>query len=400
MASRIAAILVLLAVAGCEPATPVQPIGNPAGTEAFAPRLFQASGRTGLSWLESGAGGHALRYALWTGDGWSEARTVATGDDWFANWADVPGVHPLGGGGWLAWWLRKSADTAYAYDVELAVSGDGREWQHTGSPHHDGTPTEHGFVAAFDTNNGFGLLWLDGRNTTAASGNAHHHAGGMSLRYGLFDAAGMQHKEAVLDMLVCDCCQTDAAVLEGGVIAVYRDRADEEIRDIKAARFVDGAWQAPVSVHADGWKIDGCPVNGPAVAASGQKVAVAWFTAAAGEAMVRAALSDDGGRSFSAPLQVSAGEPLGRVDVVWHPDYGALVTWMERRDGRTAVWLRGLDPDRWPGGSVRLVDVAGTRASGFPRVAWLEEDGRLLLAWTEQGPAGRKVLTGTLQLPR
>lgn len=398
MASRIAAVLMLLAVAACEPSTSVELLRNPADAEAFAPRLFQANGRTGLSWLAPTAGGHALRYAVWTGDDWSEAQTIATGDDWFANWADLPGVRPLSNGGWLAWWLQKSGDATYAYDVELAVSDDGCHWQQTGSPHHDGTPTEHGFVAAFDANDGFGLLWLDGRNTIA-SADAHHHGGGMSLRYGLFDAAGGQHEEAVLDTLVCDCCQTDAAMLEDGVIAVYRDRTAEEIRDIKVVRYVGGAWQSPVLVHADGWKIDGCPVNGPAVAADGETVAVAWFTAADGEAMVRAALSDDGGRSFSPPLQISAGEPLGRVDVVWHPGYGALVSWMERRDGRAAVWLRGLDPERWPGGSIRLVDVTGTRASGFPRIAGLE-DGRLLLAWTEQAPAGRQVLTATVKLPR
>ena len=36
---------------------------------------------------------------------------------------------------------------------------------------------------------------------------------------------------------------------------------------------------ATTAVYNDGWKIAACPVNGPAVAANGKRVALAWFTA-------------------------------------------------------------------------------------------------------------------------
>jgi hypothetical protein len=44
-------------------------------------------------------------------------------------------------------------------------------------------------------------------------------------------------------------------------------------------------------VHSDNWKIDACPVNGPAIAATGRRVAVAWFTAANDTARVKLAFS-------------------------------------------------------------------------------------------------------------
>jgi hypothetical protein len=47
-----------------------------------------------------------LRFAERTATGWSEPRTVASGADWFVNWADVPSVIRLANGtlvGWVAW---------------------------------------------------------------------------------------------------------------------------------------------------------------------------------------------------------------------------------------------------------------------------------------------------------
>ena len=37
-----------------------------------------------------------------------------------------------------------------------------------------------------------------------------------------------------LDPKVCDCCQTAAAVTDDGPVVVYRNRSDQELRDISA----------------------------------------------------------------------------------------------------------------------------------------------------------------------
>lgn len=387
---------VFLAACDARTDTAIDPLQTPARDESLAPQLFTANGRISLSWLEVVGEGHALRYATWDDGQWSDARTAARGDDWFANWADIPGVRPLADGRWLAWWLQKSGDATYAYDVQLAVSDDGIEWRPIGSPHNDGTPTEHGFVSAFDNANGFALAWLDGRNTTS-SGEHHGHGGGMTLRYGAFDGSGMQIAQTQLDGLVCDCCQTDAAATPDGAIVVYRNRTEEEIRDIYAIRLIDGEWSEPVRVHADGWKIDGCPVNGPAVAAHGDNVAVAWFAVDDGEPKVQVAFSDDGGRSFAPSVRVDGGRPLGRVDIVLRPESGAWVSWMEAGEGGAQLLLSAVDSNGSMDDSISVAGMSAARAAGFPRMAVLD-DGRLLFAWTEADDAGRHVRTGILKL--
>ena len=81
---------------------------------------------------------------------------------------------------------------------------------------------------------------------------------------------------------------------ECGPVAAYRDRSEAEIRDIAVRRLVGGEWSEPVHVGEDNWEIRGCPVNGPALAARGEDVAIAWFTGAGGTAKVSVAFSADG----------------------------------------------------------------------------------------------------------
>ncbi|MBW3567999.1 MAG: glycoside hydrolase [Proteobacteria bacterium] len=397
---RFAILLAVVFVAGCEreqsTQARVEVLDVAAQAETFAPQLFAVGERVSLSWLERVGDEHALRYSHWQDNRWSAPRTVRKGSDWFANWADLPGVRPLEGGRWMAWWLQKSGDGTYAYDVQLAFSDDGENWQPVGTPHDDGTQTEHGFVTAFELpNNNVALAWLDGRNT-AGGGHEHHGPGGMTLRYGMFDTEGRLVDEAEIDALTCDCCQTDSAVADDAVVLAYRDRTEEEIRDILVTRFVDGDWSEPVRVHADGWKIGGCPVNGPAIAADGENVAVAWFTAPTGKGEVRLAFSEDGGRTFSPAIRVDDGHPQGRVDLVL-ADGRALVSWVEAGESGAEVRLRDVEPGNKSKQSITLVKTDAGRAAGFPRMALLD-DGSLLLTWTATGGAARAMRSARVYL--
>ena len=105
-----------------------------------------------LSWIERSGDLASLKFSERTTSGWSAPRTIASGRDWFVNWADVPSVLRLPSGALVAHWLQKSAPTTYAYDVRLSYStDDGKTWSPSFLPHHDGTPTEHGFVSMFPT---------------------------------------------------------------------------------------------------------------------------------------------------------------------------------------------------------------------------------------------------------
>ena len=76
-------------------------------------------------------------------------------------------------------------------------------------------------------------------------------------------------------------------------------------------RFEGGRWSEPAYPGAEGWTIHACPVNGPALAAEGARVALAWFSMAGERAVVKAAFSGDGGESWSPPVTIDDAEPLG-----------------------------------------------------------------------------------------
>ena len=101
-------------------------------------------------------------------------------------------------------------------------------------------------------------MWIDGRAT-----NPETESGDMSLRASVYDAAGKQLRETVVVPRVCECCSTSVAETSEGVIAAFRNRSATEVRDIYVTRFAEGRWSAPAIVHADGWMINACPINGP-----------------------------------------------------------------------------------------------------------------------------------------
>ncbi|MCA1604144.1 MAG: glycoside hydrolase, partial [Acidobacteria bacterium] len=357
------------------------------------PDLYSThDGRIILSWVEKiDAKHYALRTSMRNDSGWSEARTVAQGENWFVNWADFPSVIALQDGSLAAHWLVKSGTGTYAYNVNIARSKDGgKSWSKPIVPHLDNTQTEHGFVSLIPLPDGrVGAVWLDGRNMKDAKDESEHapSPGSMTLRYAAIDAEGKLSDEAQLDERVCECCQTSAALTSEGAIAVYRDRSQAEVRDIYSVRQGNGTWGAPRPVHADNWEINGCPVNGPSIAADVRRVAVAWFTEAGTQPRVKVAFSDDAGATFGGPLQVDDGEATGRVDALLLPDGSVLVCWMSGTAEGGAIKVRRIRPDGALGPVSVIAETDISRSSGFPRMARLGDE--VHFAWTEFGKPSR-----------
>ena len=187
-----------------------------------------------------------------------------------------------------------------------------------------------------------------------------------------------------VDARTCDCCQTGIALAGSVPVAVYRDRGADGTRDISIVRLADGRWSAPAPVARDGWRIDACPVNGPAVDARGQSVAVAWFTAP-DVPRVRLALSDDGGRTFAPPVEVASGNVVGRVDVVLLEDGRAIVSWLQSAPGGAEIRAQPFRRQGAAGSAVTIAGASVQRASGFPQMVQAADG--LLFAWTDSaGP--------------
>jgi len=377
---------------------------SPAAPGSMSPHLaVTPTGEAVMNWLEPAAdGAYAIRYSVLQGDAWSPPSTLAEDDGWFVNWADFPSVVPITAQHWAAHWLVKRPGGTYSYDIALSTSADGgANWAAPLTPHTDGTPTEHGFVTMFPWSDGVGAVWLDGRNMAPDAGieqqpDGDRKYGGMTLRFARFAHDGEILDEGEIDELVCDCCQTDAAIAAAGPVVVYRDRTADEIRDISVTRHVDGGWTEPITVSDDHWNIPACPVNGPAIAADGERVAVAWYGAPNRESRIKLAWSRDAGRTFSAPILVDDARVTGRVDVVLRPDGTAMISWMGKTgDGVGQVRLRRVTIDGDMGPVHVVAEGEHTRNSGFPQM--VRAGDRLVFAWPEPGDP-RQVRTAISQL--
>ncbi|HVL66551.1 MAG TPA: sialidase family protein [Vicinamibacterales bacterium] len=404
---RLAIPLFTVAAAGLLAASPappnewtldVRPLDSPAVAPSAQPQLTTSKRGILLSWIERQGTTATLKFAERTASGWSEPRTVASGSDWFVNWADVPSVVRLDNGTLAAHWLQKSGPGTYAYDVRLSYStDDGRTWQKSFLPHHDGTQTEHGFATLFDMpGGGMGLVWLDGRAMTGGHGAGDHGGGDMALRFGAFDARWKQVADTPLDLRVCECCPTAVALTADGPLVAYRDRGDTEIRDIYVTRLQGKTWTEPKPVHADNWRVPACPVNGPALSARGRDVAVTWFNAKDDQPRSFAAFSRDSGTSFGTPVRIDDQASLGRVDVELLEDGSAVAAYMEFADQKASFRVRRVERGGAKSAPVVIAGMASTRTSGYPRMAL--HGGELVFAWVEADRGGSQVRTAAAPL--
>ena len=397
------ACLAILTLAACKPGADKAPASNakangdytaqvwvlPAAAGSSSPDLSIApDGRLLLSWINQQQGRrNALQFGSYTAKaGWqSQPRTVAVGRSLVANWADTPHLRGTPDGALWMQWLQADPNSPAAYDTVLARSRDGgMNWNQLTRVNNDEQPVEHGFATMWaEGQDGIGIAWLDGRDKAPAPGKDHHAPGAMQLRQLDFDLDLQRGTDHLLDAMTCDCCQTDVAMTTKGPLIVYRDRSDEDIRDIAVVRRTAGTWTPPVMVHADGWKIAGCPVNGPAIAAIGNDAVVAWYSEGGDTPAVRLARTTDAGDSFAAPVLVDSGKQvLGRVDVAMDAKQ-AWVAWLrEEKIGQTLMLAR-YAPDL--SRELQRIEVARLEgrghATGSPK---LVDDGTdAWLVWTD-----------------
>jgi hypothetical protein len=370
------------------------PLDLPAGAGSAHPQLTSSARGAILSWLDQDEATTTLKFSERTAGGWSGPRTVASGSDWFITTADVPSVLRMKSGALVANWYPTTDETIEAYDTYLSYStDDGKTWAKAFSPHHDRTKTQHGFVSLLElADGGLGMVWLDGRdqelNTSDPLG------GSMALYYASFDTSWKQTGESVINARVCECCQTAAVLTTDGPLTAFRDRSGEEVRDIKVSRLESGKWTQEISLHDDNWKIEACPINGPALSARGNQVAAAWFAAPDDNGRAFVAFSQDGGKTWGNASRLDDEASLGRVDIEMLDDGSAVASWMEFAGGRSHFKVRRVSP---AGQRSAAMDVPGAvRASGYPRMT--RSGNELILAWTEtEGGQQVKAAAGRIQ---
>jgi hypothetical protein len=378
MKSRFVWLGLACALWSCAPDTPAPKVATQpvkAGSGSLAPHFCAFADSLYLSWVKpAGDSGFGLWYIRQSGSGWEPGVFVTSGLHWMVNGADVPKVL------WqktslTAVWLEKFEASSEGYGVKFARLPRGQSGDTvSGWLHADTSASEHGFVSLAALPQGeTQAFWLDGRETLSG--------GATSLRTARITDSGVV-EETVLDERVCDCCPTAAVRCpDGSLLVAYRDRSPEEVRDIAVTRFVDGAWSAPKAVNRDEWKIAGCPVNGPALAASDSLVALAWFTMSGGvDPTVQVAFSRNGGGSFGKPVRVDKRHPEGHVDVTWLPDQSVWVVWKETGDSGGTLLARRVFASGQTDTAIQIAELA-PGGSGVPTVA--VTGNRAFVAWTE-----------------
>ena len=297
----------------------------PAFVAGETPWLRSDDGGLSLSWVAHSGGEFLLRASRYANGQWREPVTVARGSGWFNNAADFARVMPLGGGVQLAVWLELTSFRDLYYRPAAALSTDGgASWRALGHPAGSEDYGQQGFVSAARPGGNVVLFWIGGFRGEAL------------LWRSPLAVSGEWAEPRALDRYVCTCCRT-AAAPSGALL--YRDRDADEIRDIALIEAA-AVMETSELVHADGWRIAGCPVNGPAIAEAGSRRAIAWFTGAGERPETRLRVEPGDAAGY---LPIAGGRSRGRVDVAWLDESRLALSTVTRN--------RGIE--------IRLLDAAG-----------------------------------------
>ena len=309
----------------------------------------------------------------------------APGDDLFVNWADFPSIlfydDTLGQRHTWAHYLQYSGEGTYDYDIMTVDINAGTRSVSSGKLHADTVSAEHGFLSSARLpGGGLQVAWLDGRFTKggadagaegieeAEGGHGHTGSpGAMTLRTKNITDPGSTE----LDHRVCDCCNTTTVATDSLVMIAYRDRDEHEIRDISYVlrRVGEDDWSVPKRVHADNWQINGCPVNGPQLAANAAgEIAIAWYTELNGTPRTYFARYDAENDRFTSPTLLDGDAPYGRVALHLAADGTARVLSLAQgEEGIGQLMLYVVSP----GNKVTaepLGPMSTNRSSGFPQL--------------------------------
>lgn len=262
----------------------------------------------------------------------------------------------------------------------LGVSEDQGRHFGTSQPLSDRAQTANSFQAllAIDPEGKLHAFWHDEREgIDEARGNDIFHTA--------LDAQGkiVQSNRKILND-VCSCCRLAVDFdTDGKPVLMTRFIFPGNIRDHGLARPADGLAEWPTTrATDDGWKIEACPVHGPAFSIDRDgRYHIAWFTQGTQRQGLFYAFSDDRGQSFSEPMA------LGQPDrLPGHPDVLAVgnrvvLAWNEF-DGRMN---RAMVKQSRDGGQTWSEAVAAADSSSEVDFPFLLTDGlAVFLSWNGQ----------------
>jgi hypothetical protein len=245
----------------------------------------------------------------------------------------------------------------------------------------DSTFGSHNFQALYASHDGtLYASWLDGRTGKSTVFMTRSTDGGQTWSPNLRVSNG----EA------CPCCRTTmASAPDGTLYLAWRRVFPGNVRDIVVARSTDhgASWQEPVRAHADDWVFDGCPHAGPSLQVDDAgHVHIAWWTGKQGAAGVWYARSDDGARTFAAPVPLGVAEfsKPAHVQLALGGQDRLIAAWDDGTLATPRIVVR-TSKDGGTNWSAPATLSDSGKSAGFPVVAAHGE--RMAVAWSEQRSA-------------
>ena len=359
---------------------------NPAAAGSISPNETRTpDGRVLLSWLEPTNDGLALRFAIGDAQQWSPPQTVVSRDN-FDRYAEAPPwVLQLPDRTLLAVWpeqLPKGKSKWAGNYLYTSASADlGKSWSLPMTVHTDQGHGEHSFASISVRDDSHAtVIWLDSRDYETK----HTYR----LMSAVIASSGAVSDEETVDDDVCTCCPTGLVKTATGLLATYRNHTSNEIRDIYTVREEGGKWLAGKSLKNDGWHINGCPVNGAAVADRQNEVAIAWYSGIEKDATVEVAFSRDGGATFPVIRKIDAAsgdaQPLGRPTIALLGAEDALVAWVRHVGGTSQLVAARVRTGNTELQQVELFQGA-TDSLGYPRMQVIGSEA--LVSWGGAGEA-------------
>jgi hypothetical protein len=288
----------------------------------------------------------------------------------------------------------KSIDGGRSFSKATTVAGDRspgmRGWE-SAALLHDG---------------GVHAAWLDGRN---AAPTGHHHGHGSSGRSPSRSARGAgaprqdlfyatwkgdePEEDRLLAERVCFCCKTAVATSGDHVYVAWRHIFPDSIRDIAVARSTDKGvtFGAPVRLSEDGWKIEACPDDGPAMATDAHGVVyVTWPTMVPGDTprkgIFYSSLTEAG--TFTPRLRLDSGQADPAHPQIGSEEHGtSAVVWDERAGETRRIVLR-----RVTAGKAEPPEIFEGTGVNYPVVAATE--GHFVVMWSAQASGQQPTIEG------
>jgi hypothetical protein len=250
-------------------------------------------------------------------------------------------------------------------------------------------------------------IWLDHRELAASRAAPGAHAA--HRKAGAHDGVAMAQKSALyyaslagdappsevhVTNGVCYCCKTALAAGPGGrLVAAWRHVYPGNFRDIAISSSADGGgtFSEPFRVHEDGWSINGCPDDGPALAAGEDgTIHLVWPTVLDGTepqgALFYASIRDGAPLSRPTRIPTLGGQKAMHPHVALDGSGRVIVAWDEYVAERRVAALREIEI----GETVTfgpIVTLGETAA--YPTLAGVDDG--VTAAWTS-GPAESSVI--------